>query len=164
MKTFTITLANLTSPREICPLLEARKCKYYNYTFQSNFGVIKFGKAADNEWMAGTWGNRLYRQAGGINGWGSYALHDTSANKMREQMNIHFPTLTRNDVTITVYDYTDELVGLDEKEIDRRLLNEEHELIKKHVEDYGDTPKLNIQCTKIRTKAMFDDFFEVEYD
>jgi hypothetical protein len=83
---------------------------------------------------------------------------------MREQMNIHFPTLTRNDVTITVYDYTDELVGLDEKEIDRRLLNEEHELIKKHVEDYGDTPKLNIQCTKIRTKAMFDDFFEVEYD
>lgn len=162
MKTFTITLANLTSPREICALFEARGCKYFNYTFQSNTEIIKHGKAADKEWMASTWGNRIYRQAGGIEGWGGHSLHDSSANKMRELMRIHFPTLTKNDVTITIYDYTDELASLDEKEIDRRLLNEEHELIKKHVEDYGVTPKLNIQSTKIRTKAMFDGLFEVD--
>jgi hypothetical protein len=163
MKFFTLTLANLNHPRDICYIMEQRQVKYFTYTFQSNEGVIKHGKAADNEWMYGTWGNRLYRQVGGLNGW-SIPLNDTSAKKMRDQMNIHFPSLTRMDVTVTVYDYTEELEGEDEKEIDRVLLNEEDAMVKKHISQYGAPPKLNIQKTRTRTKPCFNKLFEVLFN
>jgi len=160
MRSFTLTLANLKSPRDICYIMEKKGAKYFTYTFQSNDSVIKHGKAADKEWMCGSWGNRLYRQAGGLPGWPS-PLNDTSAKKMREQMSKHFPMLTRMDITVTVYDYTEELEGKDEKEIDRFLLNEEDAMVKKHIAQYGAPPKLNIQKTRSKTKPCFDKLFEV---
>lgn len=161
MKFYTLTLANLKYPRDICYLLEQKGTKYFTYTFQSNTEVIKHGKAADNEWMYGTWGNRLYRQIGGLVGWGGYELNDTSAKKMREQMNKFFPELTRMDITVTVYDFTDELEGEDEKEIDRVLLNEEDAMVKKHILTYGVPPKLNIQQTRPKHKPCFNKLFEI---
>lgn len=160
MKFFTLTLANLKSPRDICYIMEKKGVKYFTYTFQSNDSVIKHGKAADNEWMYGTWGNRLYRQVGGLDGW-NCPLNDTSAKKMREQMNKHFPGLTRMDVTVTVYDYTEELEDEDEKEIDRVLLNEEDAMVKKHIATYGAPPKLNVQQTRTKTKPCFNKLFEI---
>lgn len=159
MKFFTLTLANLKNPRDICSILEKKKVKYFTYTFQTNDDVIKHGKGADNEWMYGTWGNRIYRQIGGLNGWPTQ-LNDTSAKKMRQQMKKHFPNVTRMDVTVTVYDYTEDLEGEDDKEIDRVLLNEEDAMVKKHVITYGVPPKLNIQKTKPRHKPCFNKLFE----
>jgi len=161
MKFFTLTLANLKYPRDICYIMEKKGVKYFTYTFQSNDTVIKHGKAADNEWEYGTWGNRLYRQIGGLPGWGSYELNDTSAKKMREQMKKHFPDLTKTDITVTVYDYTDELTGEDQKEIDRVLLNEEDAMVKKHIITYGVPPALNIQQTRTKTKPCFNKLFEI---
>jgi hypothetical protein len=161
MKTYTITLATLASPRDICYLIEQRGTKYFTYTFQCNREVIKYGKAADNEWMFGTWGNRLYRQVGGLPGWGNLSLNDTSAKLMREQMNKFYPDLTRMDITVTVYDFTEELKDENEQEIDRVLLNEEDAMVKKHIADYGVPPKLNIQTTRKRLKPCFDELFEV---
>lgn len=163
MKTFTISLANLSAPRDICYLLEKRGVKYFTYSFQCNDGIIKHGKAADKEWQSGTWGNRVYRQAGGIPGWGAMALADTSALKMNVQMNKHFPGLTRADVTITICDFTAELQHESDAEIDRVLLNEEDAMVKRHIADYGAPPKLNIQKTKTRTKPILSSaLFEVE--
>jgi hypothetical protein len=161
MKFFTLTLANLKYPRDICYIMEKNGVKYYTYTIQSNNGVIKHGKAADKEWCYGTWGNRLYRQIGGLLGWGNYELNDTSAKQMREQMRKFFPELTKTDITVTVYDYTDELTGEDDKEIDRVLLNEEDAMIKKHIATYGVSPALNIQRTRTRTRPCFNKLFEV---
>jgi hypothetical protein len=159
MKTFDIKLAELTTPREICPKMEEQGTKHYTYTFRYSSRIIKHGKAADNEWVTGTWGNRIYRQAGGIHGWDGYELDDISARKMREGMDEHFPSVDRRDVTITVYDYTDELIGKTEEEIDQRLLNEEHELVKQHLYEHGAPPNLNIQRTKTHTRPMFDNLF-----
>jgi hypothetical protein len=161
MKQFTIILYGLNSPREICYIMEKRNVKYYTYTFHTNETVIKEGKAADNEWVTGTWGNRIYRQAGGINGWGSNRLHDTSALKMTSLMAENFPLLNRNDVAITVYDYTDELKDCDHIEIERFLLNEENKKVKEHVDKFGYPPKLNIAPTRPHPKPMFDEMFEV---
>ena len=161
MKFFTLTLANLKYPRDICYIMEKKGTKYFTYTFQSNDDVIKHGKAADNEWMYGTWGNRLYRQVGGLDGWGNYELNDTSAKKMREMMNKYFPELSKNDITITIYDFTEDLEGEEEEEINRVLLNEEDAMVKKHVAQYGFPPKLNIQQTRTKTKPCFNKLFEV---
>jgi hypothetical protein len=160
MKTFDIKLAELISPREICPKMEDYGTKYYTYTFRTDYEIIKHGKAADNEWMYGTWGNRIYRQSGGIHGWNGGGLNDTSAQEMREGMAEHFPSLTRHDVMIIVYDYTDELMGKTKEEIDKRLLNEEHELVKQHLIEHGAAPKLNIQRTRTHTSPMIDGLFE----
>lgn len=161
MNVFTIELSTLKYPREICYLMEQQGTKYFVYTFQTNNTIIKHGKAADNEWIYGTWGNRVYRQAGGIPGWNGNELSDTSAVKMNTQLREHFPEVTRHDVTITVMDYTEELEGLDPAEIDRILLNQEDAMVKKHIEVYGAPPKLNIQKTYTRTKPIFDSLFEV---
>lgn len=161
MKFFTLTLANLKTPRDICYIMEKKGVKYYTYTFQCNEQVIKHGKAADNEFLCGTWGNRLYRQVGGLPGWGTRELNDTSAKKMREQMRKFFPNLTKTDITVTVYDYTDELEDEDEKEIDRVLLNEEDAMVKKHIATYGSAPALNIQQTRTKTKPCFNKLFEI---
>lgn len=152
MQQIKIKLSTLSKPRDICRVMEAHGVKYYTYTFETADGtVIKHGKAADNEWMSGTWGDRIYRQASGIDGWKEYELSNSAANKMRHLMSDHFPDTDRYDVTITVYDYTVELTGQDQKEIDRILLNEEDALVQAHIAEHGESPKLNIQKTKTRT-------------
>lgn len=160
MKTYRFDLKNFSSPRELCHELEQVQCKYYTYTFDTPTETIKHGKAADHEWMAGTWGNRVYRQAGGFPGWNGAELYDSNANKMREQLKEHFPHVTKDEVTVTVYDYTQELNHSPATEIDRVLLNEEDALVKEHKKKHGSAPKLNIQETKTRTRPMFDENFE----
>jgi len=158
MKTFDIKLTELTAPRDICPIMQRHGVKYYTYTFHNESRIIKHGKAADNEWEAGTWGNRIYRQAGGIPGWDGWELDDTSARQMREGMERCFPHVNRHDVTVIVYDYTDELEGKTEEEIDDRLLNEEHELVKQHLHEHGAPPLLNVQRTRTHTRPNTDLF------
>jgi hypothetical protein len=160
MKIITFPLSSMTCPRDICAKMTG--IKYYTYTFHTATEVIKEGKASDDEWMAGTWGNRVYRQAGGIAGWYS-ELNDTSANKMREKMRQFFPTVTKDQVQVTVYDHTDELKNESKREIDRVLLNEENDRVRAHIIEHGVPPKLNIQATRARRKPMLPpDLFEFE--
>jgi hypothetical protein len=153
MKIITFPLSVFNCPRDICAKMTG--IKYYTYTFHTNTEVIKEGKASDDEWMSGTWGNRIYRQAGGISGWPS-ELNDTSANKMRERMRQFFPTITKDQVQVTVYDLTEELQNESKKEIDRVLLNEEDERVQAHIREYGTPPKLNIQPTRTRRKPILN--------
>jgi hypothetical protein len=160
MKIFTFPLKDFTSPRDLCTKMKG--VKFYTYTFYTQTDIIKEGKAADTEWMSGTWGNRIYRQAGGIKGW-TIELNDSSANKMREQMQKYFPDVTKDHVSITVYDYTDELEGESNSEIDRVLLNKEDERVRAYINEHGVPPKLNIQATKTRTKPILNNnLFEEE--
>jgi hypothetical protein len=159
MKILTFPLKDLESPRDLCAKMKG--VKYYTYTFYTQTDIIKEGKAADVEWMSGTWGNRIYRQAGGIKGWSS-ELNDTSANKMREQMRQHFPEVTKDQVSITVYDYTDELAKESKDEIDRVLLNKEDERVRAYIHERGVQPKLNVQATRTRRKPLLgNDLFEL---
>ena len=150
MKKYSISLAKLNAPRDICHIMESCEIKYYNYEFALNGGIIfNIGKAADNEWMSGTWGNRIYRKAGGISGW-VWPMHCSSSKKMKELMQKYLPTVHKDDVIITVYDRTLELQNQPQIDIDRFLLNEEHKLIKEYQSVWGSTPLLNIQRTRIR--------------
>ena len=158
MKTFNIDLKDYNTPRDICTVMADEKCKHYTYTFHYGSKIIKHGKASDKEWQTGTWGNRIYRQAGGIPGWDYGELDDTSAREMRKGMEKCFPSVSRRDVIITVYDYTSDLAGKTEEEIDHVLLNEEHELVKQHLAEHGAPPLLNVQGTRTRTKPNLDLF------
>lgn len=142
--------------------MQYHDCRYYNYDFSINGGItFNIGKAADNEWVTGTYGNRIYRKAGGIDGWIS-PMYCNSANKMRDLMNKYMPDTTKDEVIITVYDYTHKLCNYDQIGIDKFLLNEEHNLIKNHEMTFGTTPVLNIQPTKSHYDCIesFNNFFE----
>lgn len=158
MKTYYIDLSNLRTPREICPIMERNVTKQYTYVYQTAGSIFNCGKAADKEWMTGTWGNRTYRKAGGIRGW-PCLLSDTSAAKMTELMDQYLPEVCKNDVIITINDYTQDLVNEVDDEIDRFLLNEENKLIRQFEHQFGCLPLLNIQNTRAHPKPMFADFF-----
>ena len=71
--------------------------------------VLKYGKAADNEWMSGNWGDRVYRQAGHIPGW-SKMLGSGSGAEMCDIV-AKYTELTgrfvhKDDVGIVIYDFT----------------------------------------------------------
>ena len=158
MKTFTIQLSKLKTPRDICRIMEKKGTKHYTYTFQTPTEIIKEGKAADNEWMSGTWGNRLYRQSGGVAGWSSSELFDSSALKMRYLMEKFFPSVSKDEVLITVRDHTQDLIGEDEVTIKQVLLNEEDKRVQAHIRKYGVPPKLNIQKTKSKPRPIVNLF------
>jgi len=162
MKQIVIALAPLKAPRDICHIMEYHDIKYYTYGFFTNGGqTFNYGKAADNEWICGTFGNRIYRKAGGIDGW-IYPMNCSSAKKMSALMNQYMPGTTKDDVIIVVNDYTQDLINETQEEIDRVLLNEENDLIRAYELVNGKRPILNIQNTRCHTtvKYTFDALFE----
>ena len=161
MITYSIALATLNTPGDVCYIVEKHKTKFYNYTFQTHEDILNYGKACDNEWMSGTWGNRIYRKAGGIPGW-HQMLADTSASKMTEMMEKYLPDVHKNDVIITVNDWTQDLMDEDEHEIERFLLNEENKLVQSYIALNGCMPVLNIQSTRSHPNVMimFNNLFE----
>ena len=161
MISYSIALATLNTPRDICRIVEKHKTKNYNYTFQTHSDIFNHGKACDNEWMSGTWGNRIYRKAGGIPGWHTM-LADTSASIMTEMMEKYLPNVNKDDVIITVNDWTQDLLDEDELEIERFLLNEENKLIQSYKMINGCMPILNRQPTRSHpdVMTMFNNLFE----
>jgi len=164
MKQIAIALATLNAPRDICRLMEYHDAKYYTYGFFTNGGnCFNYGKAADNEWMSGTFGNRIYRKAGGIEGW-VWPMNCSSAQKMSALMKQYMPNTEKDDVIIFVNDYTQELLNESQSDIDRFLLNEENKLVRAHESVHGIRPVLNIQDTKHHPdyRKTFNELFEVE--
>jgi hypothetical protein len=158
MKTFIIRLSKLKTPRDICHIMEKRGVKNYTYTFRTKDEIIKEGKANDKEWKTGTWGNRIYRQAGGILGWGPNMLFDSSAIKMKYLMDIYFPYVTKNDVIIVIRDFTRDLIGMNENDVNQILLNDEDKRVQTYTRTYGGPPSLNIQKTRSKPRPIVDLF------
>jgi len=126
---YKINLAKLSSYTDICQILKEYNVKYYVYAFVCANGIIKYGYSAD---YAGTWGERVYRQAGHLEGWHT-RLNGSSGSDMRiiaenyrEKYNKH---LNRKDVYVVIIDMT-KLNPEDEgnyqeccRELERGLIN-----------------------------------------
>jgi len=159
---FPINLANLRRPRDVCDYMTGRK--FYTYGIFYNSVCVKYGMSHDNEWPE-TWGNRIYRQAGGIPGWINM-LHDTSAKITTDLFYQFLPHAHKNDIIFIVNDYTQDIVTDYQKEITTFLLNRENELVKEHEKTYGEKPILNKEDTKeiISAYRAFNNLFEVNDD
>lgn len=82
---------------------------YKNDSDQLTADILKYGKAADNEWITGNWGDRVYRQAGHIPGWSKMLgagsgeeMMDVVANYTQQTGRI----VHKDDVAIVLYDFT----------------------------------------------------------
>jgi hypothetical protein len=103
---FTICLDQLLHACEIKSIMKNCGVKYYCYIFMCNDETMKIGMSADNDWLRGSYGERIYRQAFHIPGWPSRPAKSTPGFKDMQKMLPHFPSINKNDVKIIVFDMT----------------------------------------------------------
>jgi hypothetical protein len=101
----TFNLCNYSDAVGIAHDMKKLQIKKYVYMFSTALMTLKYGSSKDNEWKRkGIYGERIYRQAHHIPGWlNGCAGPLTSGYDFREILT-HCPTLTKNDIIITVWD------------------------------------------------------------
>lgn len=154
---YTFDFKNFSSVSDIEDEFRKIGAKHYCYRFSETQEVIKFGKGNDKEWKKGYWGNRVVRQSDALVGWDSTRFHAcTSVNVFKNQLNTHFPNITKDDVNLTIYDFTCLLMGKNDAEIDQQLLDIEGRLVNSHIQQFGYRPKCNI--AKVRKQWAVNNF------
>lgn len=123
--------------------------------------VIKYGKGADYEWHRGTWGSRVYRQAGNIPGW-TNPLTGPNGEEMLIDYLPKYQVRTgrivhKNDVIVLVADFTN-YKFLSESQFDVELRQFENHYIEKYKQNYGVNPAGNaISETASKNKGIVSD-------
>ena len=166
LPTITIDLVQCKHPAEIKGLMKAIGITRYCYAFIHNTIVMKYGQSSDNDWIRGSYGERIYRQAGFIPGWSTQRAPGSAGDDMLDVIP-HFRNPNKNNVSIKIWDMTNYpfAVASDPR---HELTQVEDQLIDNYVQTYGYTPVGNIREEKhIRTKtrvhdSLFNSIFEVE--
>jgi hypothetical protein len=137
--TYTIDLAKLDSFNQICDIFAELKITKYVYDFTYNSIVIKYGISAD---LSCTWGERVYRQAGHLEGW-EKRLSGSSGSDMRiineDYFDQYGSKLNRDRMYLTIRDLTN---AVNDHSTDRAwpCKKLERELIKEHIIRHGKAP------------------------
>lgn len=151
--TYTINLGKLNSFNEINDIFAELNITKYVYDFTFNCTVIKYGISADFSY---TWGERVYRQAGHLEGWDK-RLVGSSGSDMRiineDYVNQFGSKLNRNGMYVTIRDLSN---AANDNSSDRawpcRKL--ERELIQAHINQFNKAPIGNKdEETKIDRRA-----------
>lgn len=137
--TYTIDLSKLESFNEISEIFGTLSITKYVYDFTFNRTVIKYGISADFSY---TWGERVYRQAGHLEGWNK-RLQGSSGSDMRiineDYTNQCGTKLNRDGMYLTIRDLSN---ATNDNSSDRawpcRKL--ERELIQSHINQFGKAP------------------------
>jgi hypothetical protein len=155
----SFSLAPFNTARDICNIFKKHKIMSYMYYFSTSFGeTIKVGLSNDNEWKSriqggtNTWGNRVYKQSLGLNGWTNRFYNgDTSAIEFNDLMSKYYSTLTKNDIIVTVHDMgTKEFLNLCQKEQTLVLEMKENDYLKMYKTKNGQLPVGNVESLKKR--------------
>lgn len=136
----------------------------FAHVFESNnqwlADILKYGQGADYEWQSGTWGSRIYRQAGNIPGWGSHALQGPNGAEMRTVVSDYQQqtgrTVHKDKISIVVWDFTN-YVFPDENFYKKFLAKIENYLIENYQNKNGKLPVGNI-----KTESHAKDFYYVD--
>lgn len=164
--TYVIDLSHLDDFLEITDIMKTLKITNYVYSFIYQQEVIKHGISADNSL---TWGERIYRQAGHLEGWSRKLAPGSSGSDMQDISNdYHIKNgsfLNRVNMIITVIDLTavQSPLASDPAYPCKKL---ESQLIKEHIDATGSAPIGNKRTEQRRTAkgivtdARFNNLFE----
>lgn len=164
-----IKLAELSAPIEISDIFRSLEIGSYVYTFDREGIILKAGMSLNK---SDTPGERIYRQAGHIDGWDTPLLGASGSDFLaiaEKYKAITGKTLSRMDVSIKIYDLTDETSPnvADEHFHVKRL---ERALIKEHIDIHGVLPIGNtkdesyIDNKAYISREVFNGIFEAEDD
>lgn len=165
---YEIDLSQLNAPIEISAILKDLGTEKYTYTFEYQGQVIKHGISADQNSI---YGERIYRQAGHLEGWSKQLAPGSAGNEMRDVADRYFAkngkSLNRQGMKIVVRDLTNvESPSITDDNLHIKQL--ERQLIKEYEEKHNELPIGNIKDESYidnRTcvsKTTWDNLFELE--
>ena len=147
-KIIMIDLGACDSWTDVSKILKQHGIKYYTYSFISKNGILKHGRSADNQ---PHWGERIYRQAGHLEGWDG-RLRSSSGSDMRiiaeEYQKKYNEVLDRKDISIRVVDCTDA------SDPERETIVIEEYLISETMKHNGGCAPLGNKDTKTRKRSF----------
>jgi hypothetical protein len=143
--------------------MKSKQITHYVYIFSCPRGVLKYGYSADN---SRSYGDRIYRQAGHLDGW-TRKLNGSSGSDMRiiaeNYQNKYNETLDRNNIQLSIIDLSNyDVLG----SLESHCKNLERMLIDDSIERNGSAPIGNIdnvtESTVRRRKntEQLEKFFE----
>lgn len=139
-KALEIDLKELIDPSQILKIVKTAGFKTYNYQFTDNHGrVLKFGIQYSSSRQLG---ERVYRQAANLKGWGKPLPYSSSGMSMRsvaENYKKRYGVdLIKSNVKITLWDQTNDQLSSSEMRIKCEAF--ERNLIKSHIDANGEAP------------------------
>lgn len=153
--TWAIDLSQLTDFLDLTGIMKQLKIVKYNYSFIYREEVIKHGISADRSL---TWGERIYRQAGHLEGWNRKLAPDSSGSDMQDISNeyftLHGTHLNRVGMLIIVVDMSD-VVSPMVNDPAYPLKKLERDQIKEHIERTGYPPIGNKKTEEYMDRKTF---------
>lgn len=108
-KKIIIDLSNISHFSEICDIMKEHAIENYVYEFNFNGTVIKYGMSTD---LSRHYGDRIYRQAGHLEGWPLGPLIGPSGSEMyfinQDYYKLTGQNLNRNGMKIIVTDLSNQ--------------------------------------------------------
>jgi hypothetical protein len=166
LPTVIIDLNQCLHAAQIKQLMKKMGIKYYTYAFMFNNSVMKYGMSADNDWIRGSFGERIYRQAFQISGWPTKPSAKSAGSDMLDVIK-YFPNINKSNVCIKVWDMTSYPFAVrdDPRE---EILECERTLLDMHEQTFGYLPIGNVRderkiAKKSRvTDQIFNSMFDTE--
>ena len=161
---YTIDLSKLFKASKICNLMKSKKITHYVYIFACAKGVLKYGYSSDN---SRNYGDRVYRQAGHLEGWHT-KLNGSSGSDMRviseNYQKKYNEVLDRKNVQLCIIDLTNHDVP---ESLESHCKNLERMLINDCIERNGAAPIGNVDnvtgsnVRKHKNEKQLKKFFEM---
>jgi len=166
IKHIKINFSELRDPMQIMHIIKQAGFRSYVYCFiDEQERVLKYGvQHSSNRQL----GERVYRQAANLDGWGKPLPYSSSGMTMQrlatDYNKIYNKQLERSNVSVLIWDQTDATMSA--SEMRAKCLNVESDLISKYVTQFGHAPignnekatKLKVNANKVKTTVseLFD--------
>jgi len=107
--------------------------------------VIKYGSSNDGQCNKGYWGDRVIRQVDALPGWTRNRYRGAQAKKdFNNLLKTHFPNVNKNDIILSIWDYTDDFLGFSKAKKNKLLEKSESSLVSGYEKQNGVRPLGNI--------------------
>jgi hypothetical protein len=162
-------LKNYNSPIDLSHAVKALGMTRMIYAFSHVYydvdqlvaDILKYGQGADYEWQRGTYGSRIYRQAGNLPGWGGLELQGPNGKEMKDIVDQYTQQTGRvvhkDDVGIMVWDFTN--FSFPSEQLFKKFLEKVENYL---IENYQIRNNGKMPVGNIKTEAHAKDFSYVD--
>jgi hypothetical protein len=156
LPTISFDLGKCLNACEIKGMMKKLGIKYYCYAFIYKSTIMKYGQSADNDWVRGSFGERIYRQSFQIPGWPSKPSVKSAGNDMLDVIK-NFPNIDKNDVCVKVWDMTGYSFAVQD-DPRHEVTQLEDQLLESYEKQFGYLPVGNLRNeSHIRRKTRVTD-------
>jgi hypothetical protein len=165
VKCYSFPLKGMIDPSEIMQVVKQLNIKKYTYEIRCDNITIKFGMSDAETTQLG---ERMYRQIGHLDSWGSSKIHGQNGDEFLDTneifKNLYNRSMDHNNIVIYIWDFDNyPFVTINSS---MEINNAECELIESYTNTYGELPIGNIDDGNLfrkksaPLKSVFERMFE----